>query len=83
MEGSMTSFRIRTKVESETLVLPELKALIGKIVEIRVTEQPEEAPAARRWRAAAEAVEALTDYDVDASTEQRAFDRERGEDHLQ
>jgi hypothetical protein len=52
----MTSFRIRTKVESETLVLPELKPLIGKMVEIRVTEQPEEAPAAQRWRAAADAV---------------------------
>jgi hypothetical protein len=78
----MTSFRIRTRVESETLVLPDLKPLIGKMVEIRVTEQPEEAPAAQRWRAAADAVEELTDYDVDAWTEQRAFERERGENHL-
>jgi hypothetical protein len=62
--------------------LPELKPLIGKMVEIRVTEQPEEASAAQRWRAAADAVEELTDYDADAWAEQRAFDRERGEDHL-
>ena len=37
----MVSFRVRTKVESDTLVLPELKTLIGKMVEIEVTEQPE------------------------------------------
>lgn len=31
---------IRTKVESDTLVLPELKGLVGKTVEIRITERP-------------------------------------------
>jgi hypothetical protein len=78
----MTSIRIRTKLESETLSLPELKPLIGKMVEIRVTEQPEETPDAQRWRAAAEAVAALTDYDADAWSKQRCFDQEHGEDHL-
>lgn len=40
----MESIRIRTKVESETLHLPQLKPLIGKPVEILVVELP---PAAR------------------------------------
>lgn len=34
----MAPIRIRTKLESETLVLPELKLLVGKTVEIRVSE---------------------------------------------
>jgi hypothetical protein len=40
----MEPIRIRTKVESETLHLPQLKALIGKRVEIFVIEL---APASR------------------------------------
>ena len=35
--------RIRTRIESDTLVLPELKQMIGKMVEIRVTEAGESA----------------------------------------
>jgi hypothetical protein len=34
----MEPIRIRTKVESETLNLPQLKPLIGKVVEIFVVE---------------------------------------------
>lgn len=40
----MGSIRIRTKVEGVTLVLPELKLLIGKTVDIEVTERPDEGP---------------------------------------
>ena len=36
----MTAIRIRRKLDSETLHLPELKPLLGKIVEITVEEQP-------------------------------------------
>ena len=36
--------RIRTRVDSETLHLPELRPLIGKDVEIIVTEDPAAAP---------------------------------------
>jgi hypothetical protein len=36
----MELIRIRTKVESETLHLPELRALIGKAVEVVVIELP-------------------------------------------
>jgi hypothetical protein len=34
----MTVIHVQRKIDSDTLQLPELKALIGKIVEITVTE---------------------------------------------
>ncbi len=37
----MTTIRIRKKLDSETLHLPELRPLIGRTVEIVVAEQPE------------------------------------------
>jgi hypothetical protein len=37
----MPPIHIKTRVESDTLVLPELRSLVGKTVEIRVTEAPE------------------------------------------
>ena len=39
----MTPIRIRTRIESDTLVLPELRHLVGKTVDIRVTEARESA----------------------------------------
>src|SRR5713226_885454 len=39
----MTPIRIKTRIESDTLVLPELRLLVGKTVEIRVTEAGESA----------------------------------------
>ena len=36
----MGTIRIKTRLESETLVLPEIRPLIGKNVEISVTEVP-------------------------------------------
>ncbi len=41
----MKPIRVRKKIESETIHLPELRPLIGKTVEIVVTEEPA-APAA-------------------------------------
>lgn len=35
------AIRIKTRIESDTLVLPELRPLVGKTVEIRVTEASE------------------------------------------
>lgn len=35
----MTTIRITTKLESDTLSLPELRPLVGKTVEIQVREQ--------------------------------------------
>jgi hypothetical protein len=79
----MAQIKIRTKVEGETLVLPELKLLIGKTVDIEVTERPEEASPVDRWAAAAAAVKGLTDYDFGAWADQRAFDAAHGKDHLE
>ena len=78
----MTPLRIRTKIEGDTLVLPELKRFAGKTVDIEVTERPQETLPAERWAAAAEAVKGLADYDFDAWSEQRAFDAERSREHL-
>lgn len=37
----MAPIRIRTRLESDTLILPELKQLIGKTVEISIKEATE------------------------------------------
>lgn len=37
----MMPIRIRKRLESDTLVLPELRLLVGKMVDIRVTEAEE------------------------------------------
>lgn len=79
----MSPIRIRTKIQGETLVLPELKLLIGKTVDIEVTERDDETPPADRWAAAAAAVKALSDYDFDAAAEQREFDAKHATDHLE
>lgn len=39
----MTPIRIRTRLESDTLVLPELRRLVGKTVDIRVCEAEDSA----------------------------------------
>jgi hypothetical protein len=39
----MTSISIKTRLESDTITLPELRHLVGKNVEIRVTELDESA----------------------------------------
>ena len=78
----MATIRVRMKLESDTITLPELKQLIGKTVDIEVTEQPAPISSEDRWKAAAEAAQQITDYDFDAASEQREFDRIHGEDHL-
>jgi hypothetical protein len=79
--------RIRRKLDSETLYLPELKPLIGKTVEITVTEEtvPEITPGTGDWDAAARAAKELREsaYDFDAWREQRAYDLKHASDHLQ
>jgi hypothetical protein len=76
----MSVIRIHRRIESETLHLPELRPLLGKTVEILVTEQPEAHAAddAARWAAAQQAVREVTDYDLEAYREQREFDRRHG-----
>ena len=41
----MSTIRIHRTIDSETLHLPELKPLVGKAVEITVTELPTETAA--------------------------------------
>jgi len=77
----MSVIRIHRRIDSETLHLPELRPLIGKAVEIVVTEEPDAQAAddAARWAAAEQAIRELTDYDFDAYREQREFDRLHGQ----
>jgi hypothetical protein len=77
----MSVIRIHRRIDSETLHLPELRPLIGKAVEIVVTEEPEARATddAARWAAAQQAIRELTDYDFAAYREQREFDRLHGQ----
>ncbi|MBX3400419.1 MAG: hypothetical protein KF873_16925 [Gemmataceae bacterium] len=77
----MATISIRRKIDSDTLVLPELVPLIGKTVDIQVTVEPE-LSSDERWAAAAKAIAELEDYDFSAYAEQREFDRLHAEDHL-
>jgi hypothetical protein len=77
----MSVIRIHRRIDSETLHLPELRPLLGKTVEIVVTEEPEAKAAddAARWAAAEQAIRELGDYDFEAYREQREFDRLHGQ----
>jgi hypothetical protein len=80
----MNAIRVRRRIESETLHLPELKPLIGKTVEIIVVEEPTPMvrPGTGDWDAAARAVQDLKDYDFNAWREQRDYDLRHANDHL-
>jgi hypothetical protein len=79
--------RIRRKLDSETLHLPELKPLIGKTVEIIIKEAmvPDITRGTGDWDAAQRAVQQLKDtgYDFDTWRQQREFDLKHANDHLQ
>jgi hypothetical protein len=81
----MNALRIRRKLESATLHLPELQPLIGKNVEIIVLEETGSTilPGTGDWDAAMKAVAELEDYDFDAYRRQREYDLEHARDHLQ
>jgi hypothetical protein len=78
--------RIRRKLDSETLYLPELRPLIGKTVEIIIQEEadPRITSGTGDWEAAEAAARRLreTGYDFDAWREQRDFDAKHATDHL-
>jgi hypothetical protein len=80
----MNAIRIRKKLDSDTLHLPELRPLLGQTVEIIVLQ--EELPAIRPgtgdWDAAAQAVRELAGYDFNAWREQRDHDTKHADDHL-
>jgi len=74
----VNAIRIRRKLDSDTLHLPELKPLIGREVEIIVLEErPAPSTAASSvgdWDAALAAAQHLEDYDYRAQTDQDACD---------
>lgn len=73
----MSTIRIETTIDSDTLYLPQLKPLVGKSVEIIVREiaTPNISPATSDWAAVEAAVRGLEDYDYDAYREAREQDR--------
>ena len=80
----MNALRIRRKLESETLHLPELKPLIGKTVEIIILDEtaPAILPGNGDWDSALRAVAELQEYNFDAFRRQRAYDLQHAKDHL-
>jgi hypothetical protein len=79
-EPSMNAVRIRRKLESETLHLPELKPLIGKNVDIIVFEGS--STRHRDWDDAMRALAKLEDYDFEAFRRQRVYHLQHAKDHL-
>lgn len=81
----MNPIRIRKKLDSETLILPELRPLLGQTVEIIVLgegTQPDVRPGTGDWAAFDRLAHEITDYDFDAQREQDRVDLERADDHL-
>jgi hypothetical protein len=80
----MTIVRLRRKLDSETLHIPELKSFLGKTVDIIIEEglAPQVTPGTGDWDALEAAADDLEGYDFDAVGEQREYDREHAEDHL-
>ena len=80
----MNAVRIRRRLDSETLHLPELKPLLGKNVEIIVLEEspPPITPGTGDWDTAMKAVAELEDYDFDSYRKQREYDLEHARDHM-
>ncbi len=80
----MQAIRLRRKLESDTVYLPELQPLVGKTVEMIVWEQGGSAivPGTGDWGALDAAIGQLQGYDFNAWQEQREFDAGRGHDRL-
>ena len=82
----MTAIRLHTKLDSDTLHLPELKSWVGKMVEITIREEsvPEMTPGTGDWEAAQRAAQELREsgYDFDAWLQQRDYDLKHADDHL-
>jgi hypothetical protein len=82
----MNAIRIRKKLDSETLYLPELRPLLGRGVEIIVMEEEGPVCSVRAgtgdWDAADRAVRQLRNYDYDALREQDACDLRDAGEHL-
>jgi hypothetical protein len=76
----MHAIRIRKKLDSETLNLPELRALLGQTVEIIVLSEesvPGIRPGTGDWANFDRLAREITDYDFDAQKEQDQVVRRR------
>lgn len=81
----MHAIRIRKKLDSETLNLPELRSLLGQTVEIIVLPEepvPDIRPGTGDWTTFDRLARELTDYDFDAQREQDRVDLQHADDHL-
>jgi len=81
----MHAIRIRKKLDSEALNLPELRPLLGQTVEIIVLSEepvPGIRPGTGDWKTFDRLAREITDYDFDAQGEQDQVDLEHAADHL-
>jgi hypothetical protein len=81
----MNAIRIRRKLDSDTLHLPELRPLLGRTVEIIVLEEapaPGVRPGTGDWAAFDRLAREITDYDFDAQREQDAVDLRHANEFL-
>jgi hypothetical protein len=58
----MSAIRIRTRIDSDTLTLPELRPFIGRTVEIVIEDAPAEVPAEEFWAYAANLPSTETEF---------------------
>jgi hypothetical protein len=74
----MSAIRIRTRIDSDTLTLPELRPFIGRTVEIIIEESApvptRVIPGSAEWNAVLSAAQTLEDYDYEAQSAQDASD---------
>ncbi len=81
----MHAIRIRKKLDSETLNLPELRSLLGQTVEIIVLSEepvPGVRPGTGDWESFDRLAREITDYDFNAQREQDGIDFQHAADHL-
>jgi hypothetical protein len=72
----MQVIRVQTQVDSDTLHVPELKAMMGKTVEITISELESAARAGRNWQPLIDAA-AKDVVDSDLYKRYREFDRQQ------
>ena len=73
----MSTIRISKHIESDTVTLPELRAFIGRRVEISIEESTPlkvSTPSSTDWDAVLAAAQTLEDYDYSARSERDVRD---------
>jgi hypothetical protein len=81
----MHAIRIRKKLDSEILHLPELRPLLGQTVEILVLGEeavPGIRPGTGDWAAFEHLAREITSFDFDAQREQDRIDLQHAQDLL-